>query len=57
MDKAVKEIIMNPNIGEQKKGDLSDIWVYKFRAGTNLYLLAYKLSLRLISLCLRDKKF
>lgn len=42
LDKAVKEIITNPNIGEQKKGDLIDIWVYKFRAGKHLYLLAYK---------------
>ena len=57
LDKAVKEIIMNPNIGEQKKGDLIDIWVYKFRAENNLYLLAYQLSLRLISLWLWDKKF
>ena len=42
LDKAVKEIIMNPNIGEQKKGDLIDIWVYKFRVSKHLYLLAYK---------------
>ena len=42
LDKAVKEIITNPNIGEQKKGDLIDIWVYKFRVGKHLYLLAYK---------------
>ena len=42
LDKAVKEIVTNPNIGEQKRGDLSDIWVYKFRVGKNLYLLAYK---------------
>ena len=42
LDKAVKEIVKNPNIGEQKKGDLKDIWVYKFRAGNNQYLLAYQ---------------
>ncbi|MBC8526973.1 MAG: type II toxin-antitoxin system RelE/ParE family toxin [Candidatus Cloacimonetes bacterium] len=42
LDKAVEEIVKNPNIGEQKKGDLKNIWVYKFRAGNNLYLLAYK---------------
>ncbi len=42
LDKAVKEIVTNPNIGEQKRGDLSDIWVHKFKAGTNLYLLAYQ---------------
>ena len=42
LDKAVKEIVTNPNIGEQKRGDLSDIWVSKFRAGNNQYLLAYK---------------
>ena len=42
LDKAVREIVKNPNIGEQKKGDLKDIWVYKFRVDKNLYLLAYQ---------------
>ena len=31
LDKAIKEIIKNPEIGTQKKGNLSDVWVYKFK--------------------------
>ncbi len=38
---AVVIICENPNLGEQKKGDLADIYVYKFTCNTQLYLLAY----------------
>ena len=43
LDIAVKEIIKNPEIGNQKKDDLQDIWVYKFRMAKQENLLAYKL--------------
>ncbi|MEI7842415.1 MAG: type II toxin-antitoxin system RelE/ParE family toxin [Gallionellaceae bacterium] len=33
----------NPVIEEQKKGDLSDLFVYKFRSQNQLYLLGYTL--------------
>ena len=38
---AVVAISDNPQIGEQKKGDLANIFVYKFICNTQLYLLAY----------------
>lgn len=41
LDIAVKEIIKNPEIGEQKIGDLQGIWVYKFRMVKQENLLAY----------------
>ena len=42
LDIAIKAIIKNPEIGEQKKGDLQDIWVYKFNMVKQENLLAYK---------------
>ena len=42
LDNAVREIIKNPEIGEQKKGDLADVWVYKFRMVERENLLAYQ---------------
>lgn len=41
LDAAVREINQNPFIGEQKKGDLSDVRVYKFKMNKFLTLLAY----------------
>lgn len=40
-NKAIKEVIDNPEIGEQKKGDLSNIRVHKFKMVKQLTLLAY----------------
>jgi mRNA-degrading endonuclease RelE of RelBE toxin-antitoxin system len=42
LDNAVREIIKNPELGEQKKGDLDDVWVYKFRMVDRENLLAYQ---------------
>lgn len=41
VDKAVEVVAQNPDVGEQKKGDLSHLWVYKFRCQNQLYLLGY----------------
>jgi len=41
VDSAIAEVAQNPDIGEKKKGDLSDLWVYKFRCQGQLYLLGY----------------
>ena len=41
VDSAIAEVALNPGIGEKKKGDLSDLWVYKFRCQGQLYLLGY----------------
>lgn len=40
-NKAIKEVIDNPEIGEQKKGDLLNIRVHKFKMVKQLILLAY----------------
>lgn len=37
----VDRIIANPEIGERKKGDLSHLWVHKFRLNGQLTLLGY----------------
>lgn len=42
VDDAIKKIVDKPSIGEQKKGDLSTIWVYKFPIDKQQYLLAYQ---------------
>ena len=42
LDREVKSIAENPNIGEEKKGDLKGAFVHKFKLKTNLYLLAYR---------------
>lgn len=41
VDEAVSTVALNPDIGEKKKGDLSELWVYKFRCLGQLYLLGY----------------
>nr|WP_321469257.1 type II toxin-antitoxin system RelE/ParE family toxin [uncultured Desulfobulbus sp.] len=41
LDKAVKELIDDPLLGEQKKGDLSFLRVYKFKMNKQLTLLGY----------------
>ncbi|USD32040.1 MULTISPECIES: type II toxin-antitoxin system RelE/ParE family toxin [Vibrio] len=42
LDKAVKEVIEKPDIGERKKGDLSFLRVHKFKMAKQLTLLGYK---------------
>jgi len=42
LDREVRNIGDNPNIGEEKKGDLKGVFVHKFKLKTNLYLLAYR---------------
>lgn len=40
---AIKAIIAAPLTGEEKKGDLAGVRVYKFDVQNQLYLLAYEL--------------
>ena len=42
IDQAVADIVLDPVIGEQKKGDLAGIYVYKFKCVGQLFLLAYE---------------
>jgi len=41
VDAAVAAVAADPDIGEKKKGDLAELWVYKFRSLGQLYLLGY----------------
>jgi mRNA-degrading endonuclease RelE of RelBE toxin-antitoxin system len=42
VENAIDDISNDPEIGELKKGDLTNIRVYKFRIHNQLMLLAYK---------------
>lgn len=42
LDAAIRVIIKNPEAGVQKKGDLKDIWGYKFKMVKQETLLAYQ---------------
>ena len=52
VDDAVILVAKKPTIGEKKRGELSELWVFKFRSGNQLYLLGYSMDdgLRLIYL-------
>jgi mRNA-degrading endonuclease RelE of RelBE toxin-antitoxin system len=41
VDKISKLVARDPFIGEQKRGDLVELFVYKFRSHNQLYLLGY----------------
>jgi mRNA-degrading endonuclease RelE of RelBE toxin-antitoxin system len=43
LDDAVKEIAAQPGAGEEKRGDLSGVFVHKFKMNGLEYLLAYEL--------------
>jgi len=43
LDKAVRAISTDPEIGEAKVGDLAGVRVYKFRLSNQLCLLAYRI--------------
>jgi mRNA interferase RelE/StbE len=43
VDDAVELIARKHSIGERKKGDLADLFVYKFHSQGQLYLLGYTL--------------
>ena len=52
LDKAVKVIIADPNVGDLKAGDLSGIALYKFKMVYQLTLLGYTYSDKAITLTL-----
>jgi len=41
LDTAIQELIEDPSLGEQKKGDLSFLRVYKFKMNKQITLLGY----------------
>ena len=44
LDTAIKQLVINPYLGEQKKGSLSFLRVYKFKMNKQLTLLGYSLT-------------
>ncbi|MBA7546586.1 hypothetical protein ES705_38978 [subsurface metagenome] len=42
LDKQVKRILDNPDIGQEKKGDLRGVHVHKFKIESIQYLLSYR---------------
>lgn len=42
LDNEIKEIVQNPSVGSEKKGDLRGIFVHKLNLQNQLYLLAYR---------------
>jgi mRNA interferase RelE/StbE len=43
LDDEIKKIAENPLIGEEKKGDLRGVHVYKFKIKSVQYLLSYRM--------------
>ena len=41
VDEATRVVAADPTLGERKKGDLAELFVYKFRSQNQLYLLGY----------------
>jgi plasmid stabilization system protein ParE len=42
LDREIRRIAETPSIGEQKKGDLSGVFIHKFQLKTTQYLIAYR---------------
>ena len=42
LDNTIQKILLNPEIGEQKKGDLLGVYVHKYKVKNQLILLAYQ---------------
>lgn len=42
IDNEIKQIVQNPLIGSEKKGDLRGVFVHKFNLLGELYLLSYR---------------
>lgn len=42
VDEVIRTIINNPDIGEEKRGDLAGVYVYKFKINDQQFLLAYE---------------
>ena len=37
-------VLTNPHLGQEKRGDLSNLYVYKFKVGKTQWLLGYSLN-------------
>lgn len=52
VDDAIKTIIENPSLGQSKTGDISNVFVYKFKMVKQFTLLAYTYESQTITLTL-----
>ena len=43
LDQEIKKIIKDPSVGEEKKGDLRGVYIYKFKIKTIQYLISYRI--------------
>jgi len=43
LDNQIRSIAGNPSIGEEKKGDIREVYVHKFKIKRIQYLLSYRL--------------
>ncbi len=50
LDKVIKKLVKEPTIGKEKRGDLRNIFIFKFKIKTTQYLLAYRFTKDLIEL-------
>jgi len=50
LDKEIRKIVSNPEIGQEKKGTLRGIRIHKFHIEKQLFLLAYEFESDVISL-------
>jgi len=50
LDEEIRNLMEKPLSGDEKKGDLKGVFVYKFLMGTTKYLLAYRFSDDLLEL-------
>ncbi len=50
LDDVIRKIVNNPSIGDQKKGDLKMVYIYKFMIDQNMFLLAYSYNSEMIEL-------
>jgi mRNA-degrading endonuclease RelE of RelBE toxin-antitoxin system len=42
LDEAIHQVVKKPDIGEEKKGDLRGVYIFKFKIKTLQYLLSYR---------------
>ncbi len=61
LDNEIKQILQNPLIGTEKKGDVRGVFVHKLNLQNQLYLLSYRFikeeSLELIMIGPREKYY
>ncbi len=43
LDEQIRAILSDPDVGDEKKGDLRGVFVHKFKIKTKQYLLAYRI--------------